>query len=146
FIVGMPRSGSTLIEQILASHPLAIGLGEAGPLSAALERRRAYRPETAKDAGLFRGVAGEVAAAWRAMGWAKRLTPVDKTLENYLHVGMIQLIFPRAVILNCVRDPIDTGLACYRQLFEVGNETLYDLREIGQAYRNYRRMMDHWAA
>ncbi len=144
FIVGMPRSGSTLIEQILASHPAVKAMGESGVLAEALAARRAYDPGRA-DKALFRGVAEDYLAAMRARGWTRRTRIVDKTLENYLHVGMIQLVFPRAVILHSVRDPLDTCVACYRQLFTSGNETLYDLAEIGESYRDYRRMMDHWA-
>ena len=72
-------------------------------------------------------------AAMRARGWTRRSRLVDKTLESYLHVGMIHLMFPRAVILESVRDPLDTCVACWRQLFNHGNETLYDLAEIGAA-------------
>jgi hypothetical protein len=56
------------------------------------------------------------------------------------------VLFPRAVILHAVRDPMDTGFACYRQLFTAGNETLYDLAEIGAEYVRYRQLVDHWAA
>ncbi|HEY2356392.1 MAG TPA: sulfotransferase, partial [Phenylobacterium sp.] len=70
---------------------------------------------------------------------------VDKTLENYLHVGLIAILFPRAVILQAVRDPMDVGFACYRQLFVSGNETLYDLADIGAEYRRYVGLIDHWA-
>ena len=71
---------------------------------------------------------------------------MDKTLESFLHVGMIALMFPRAVILHSVRDPVDTCLACYRQLFAEGAETLYDLASIGAEYVRYREVMDHWRA
>jgi tetratricopeptide (TPR) repeat protein len=144
FIVGMPRSGSTLIEQILASHPAVAAMGESGVLAETLAARGAYDPGRT-DKALIRGVAEDYLAAMRARGWTRKTRIVDKTLENYLHVGMIQLVFPRAVILHSVRDPLDTCVACYRQLFTSGNETLYDLAEIGESYRGYRRMMDHWA-
>ena len=67
-------------------------------------------------------------------------------LRNYMNVGMIHLMLPKAVILHSVRDPVDTCLACFRKLFQTGNETSYDLTEIGQEYVRYREMMDHWAA
>jgi len=60
-------------------------------------------------------------------------------------VGAITRLFPNAVILHAVRDPIDTGFACFRQLFASGNETLYDLADIAAEYGRYRAMMDHWA-
>ncbi|HLI65108.1 MAG TPA: sulfotransferase [Caulobacteraceae bacterium] len=142
FIVGMPRSGSTLIEQILASHPGVQGMGESPTLAHVLERARAYDPAAPKD---VRALAGAYLDALRERGWTRKARPVDKTLESYLHVGMIALMFPRAVILESVRDPVDTCLACWRQLFTHGNEPLYDLAEIGETYRTYRAMMDHWA-
>ena len=134
----MPRSGSTLIEQILASHPDVQGLGETGVLPALAVH--GY-PQTA--AGL-RDLAARYLDAMRARGWDGSSRFVDKTLENYLHVGLIHLLFPNAVILHAVRDPMDTGFACYRQLFTSGNETLYDLSEIGAEYLRYRALTDHW--
>jgi hypothetical protein len=80
----------------------------------------------------------------RQRGWQGADRFVDKTLENYLRVGMIHLMFPKSVILDSTRDPVDTCLSCYRQLFTAGNETLYDLRQIGRAYVRYRRVMEHW--
>jgi hypothetical protein len=69
---------------------------------------------------------------------------VDKTLENYLRIGAIHLMFPHALIIDSVRDAMDTCLSCYRQLFREGNETLYDLGQIGREYVRYRRVMEHW--
>ena len=140
FVVGMPRSGSTLIEQILASHPGAQGLGETGVLPRFLT---AGYPKTAAG---FRDLAGRYLAAMRERGWDGSSRFVDKTLENYLHVGAIHLMFPQAVILHAVRDPMDLSFACWRQLFSSGAETLYDLADIGAEYRRYRRLTDHWAA
>jgi hypothetical protein len=141
FIVGLPRSGSTLIEQILSSHPAVQGMGESAALADVLERADAYGPGRSSD---FRDLAQDYLAGLRARGWKPGARPVDKTLESFLHVGMIHLMFPRAVILHSVRDPVDTGLACYRQLFGDGNETLYDLGQIGAEYVGYRAVMDHW--
>jgi thioredoxin-like negative regulator of GroEL len=144
FIVGMPRSGSSLVEQILTSHPKVQGMGETGALSTALEGRYP-RPGAPIDREAFGRLAVNYLAAMRARGWRGASRFVDKTLENHLHVGMIHLMFPRAIILHSVRDPVDTCLSCYRQLFASGNETLYDLAEIGAEYVAYRQMMDHWA-
>ena len=145
FIVGMPRSGSSLIEQILASHGQVQGMGESAALSDLVDRDFAGASAAPAD---WRRLAEAYLAAMRARGWrgaeggGGRL--VDKTLENHLRVGLIHLMFPKAVILHSVRDPVDTCLACWRQLFASGNETLYDLRQIGEAYVLYRRMMRHW--
>ncbi len=143
FIVGMPRSGSTLIEQILSSHHAVQGLGESPALAGTLERARAYGLAAPRD---FRRLAQDYLAELRARGWKPGARPVDKTLESFLHIGMIHLMFPRAVILHSVRDPVDTCLACYRQLFAAGNETLYDLGQIGAEYVGYRAVMEHWRA
>ncbi|THD80704.1 MAG: sulfotransferase family protein [Phenylobacterium sp.] len=144
FVVGFPRSGSTLIEQILASHPEVQGLGETAILPGLLAGR--YPPGPRVPAAKLRDLAERYLAAAKDRGWNAAPRFIDKTLENYLHVGLIQLIFPRAVILHSVRDPMDTGLSCYRQLFASGNETLYDLAGIGAEYRRYREVMDHWRA
>ncbi len=140
FIVGMPRCGSTLIEQILASHPLIQGLGETGVLPRLVGD--GY-PQTATGLG---GLAEQYLTGLRARGWAGASRFVDKTLENYLHLGLIQVLFPRATIIHVQRDPVDVGFACFRQLFTEGNETLYDLMEIGQEYVRYRQLVDHWKA
>ena len=79
-----------------------------------------------------------------ARGWTSAPRFVDKMLGNYLQVGMIHLMFPNAVILHSVRDAADTCLSAFRQQFASGNETSYDLAEIGADYVLYRRMMEHW--
>jgi Flp pilus assembly protein TadD len=146
FIVGMPRSGSSLIEQILASHPHTQGLGESGALWSAMAGRFPYPPDAPREADHFRAVARRYLESQRRRGWAGRTRLIDKTLDNHLHVGMIHLMFPSATILHVVRDPVDTGLACWRQLFANGNETLYALEEIAAEQLRYRAMMDHWGA
>src|SRR6185312_137001 len=143
FVVGMPRSGSTLIEQILSSHPQVRALGETAILPRLLEGGGlAARPDQAALWALGRRYLDEI----RARGWSGAGRFVDKTLENYLHVGAIALMFPRATILHAVRDPVDTCLSCWRQLFAEGAETLYDLAEIGAEHQVYRQTMDHWRA
>jgi tetratricopeptide (TPR) repeat protein len=146
FVVGMPRSGSTLIEQILSAHPDVRSLGETAALPQLLERGAlgAGANPAAPDRAMVRGLARQYLDAIRGRGWRGAGRFVDKTLENYLHVGAIALMFPRAVILHAVRDPLDTCLSCWRQLFAQGAETLYDLAEIGGEYVAYRETMDHW--
>ena len=141
FVVGMPRSGSTLIEQILSAHPQVRALGETAALPRLLERG-ALAPGA--DQAAIRGLARQYLEAIRARGWRGAGRFVDKTLENYLHVGAIALMFPRAVILHAVRGPLDTCLSCWRQLFAEGAETLYDFAEIGAEYVAYRQTMEHW--
>jgi Flp pilus assembly protein TadD len=147
FIVGMPRSGSTLIEQILSSHPKVHGLGESVALTETLAGAwpsQGLGPATGADH--FRHLAQAYLAAMHARGWVSAPRFVDKTLPHYLKIGMIHLMFPQAVILHSVRDPVDTCLASFRQLFADGNENSYDLAEIGAEYVTYRRMMEHWDA
>jgi tetratricopeptide (TPR) repeat protein len=159
FVVGMPRSGSTLIEQILSSHPLVHGAGEVDTLSAHLVRMQwphvGYRlpgpdgvtrpTEPPKPpARYFRERGAAYVKALRAFNpRAQRV--VDKMLGNYQHVGMIELCLPKAVIIHAVRDPVDNCLGCYKRLFATGNETTYDLGDIGRHYVHYRRTMEHWA-
>jgi len=143
FVVGFPRCGSTLIEQILASHGSVQGLGEGPVLAEVLKDQFPYT-DRPKGPAHFRELADAYLAGQRARGWDGRSRLVDKTLENYLHVGVIALMFPRAVILHSVRDAADTGFACFRQLFVAGNETLYDLSQIGEEYVRYQGIMTHW--
>lgn len=140
FIVGMPRSGSTLIAQILGAHPEVMSLGETAELPRLLEAG-AF---ASAGAGGGKAIARRYLEAMRGRGWPGSGRFVDKTLENYLHVGAVALMFPNAVILNAVREPMDACLSCWRQLFASGAETLYDLAEIGVEYRVHREVMDHW--
>jgi tetratricopeptide (TPR) repeat protein len=147
FIVGMPRSGSTLIEQILSSHPKVQGLGES-PVLARVVARVFGRPEaddgSAWTSERIRDAANLYLERQRAFGWDGRSVLVDKMLGNYMHIGHIHLMFPQARILHAVRDPVDTCLGCFRKLFRSGNETTYDLEDIAAHYCRYREMMAHW--
>jgi hypothetical protein len=148
FILGMPRSGSTLLEQILSSHGKVEGLGEA-PAPCRTTRGRFPNVSEAgaeDDPTFFRKLAEDYLARQRAFGWRKAPFLADKLLGNYLSIGMIHLMFPNATILHSVRDPVDTCFACFRQSFRTGNETTYDLRDIGEHYLRYRGMMAHWEA
>lgn len=145
FIVGMPRSGSTLIEQILSSHPKVRGLGETSALIETLAGRFPYALFEAEQPDHFRRLADAYLAAMHARGWTSSPRFVDKMLRNYMHVGAIHLMFPRAVILHARRDAADTGLANFRQLFATGNELSYDLGDIGRDYVRYRAVMDYWS-
>ncbi len=82
----------------------------------------------------------------RSLGWSGSRRIVDKSLMNFLVVGLIHLIFPRAAIVHATRDPVDTCLSIWRRNFNDGNDTSYDLEDIGRDYRRYREMMNHWDA
>jgi tetratricopeptide (TPR) repeat protein len=149
FVVGMARSGTSLVEQIIASHPLARGAGELtkiADLITAFERTAGPYPESA--ATLDVKTSRQLAAAYeshlcRAAGSdTARLT--DKMPTNFMHLGFIALLFPHAHIVHCLRDPLDTCLSIYFQYFHHGNDYAYDLGEIGFFYRQYQRLMDHW--
>jgi Flp pilus assembly protein TadD len=140
FVIGMPRSGSSLIEQILSSHPHVQSMGENAALSTVVDQGFTELQRTPNWGDLAEAYLGSM----RQRGWTGADRFVDKTLENHLRVGMIHLMFPKSVILDSTRDPVDTCLSCYRQLFTEGNETLYDLGQIGRAYVRYRRVMEHW--
>jgi tetratricopeptide (TPR) repeat protein len=140
FVIGMPRCGSSLIEQILSSHRDVQSMGENAALSTVVDQGF-----TELEGGFnWADQAEAYLGSMRQRGWNGAGRFVDKTLENHLRVGMIHLMFPKSVILESTRDPVDTCLSCYRQLFTEGNETLYDLRQIGRAYVRYRRVMEHW--
>jgi len=146
FIIGMPRSGSTLIEQILSSHPKVQGLGEANALPVLLADRFPYAVLAPEQPHHFRRLAQDYLAAMHAQGWTSSARFVDKMLRNYMYVGAIHLMFPSAVILHARRDAVDTCLANFRQNFATGNETSYDLADIGREYVRYRQVMAHWDA
>ena len=153
FILGLPRSGSTLLEQILASHPEVEGTSElpyVGRLATSLSRNRAggvNYPEAMREqsrsslAGLGADYL-ERAAMHRRTG-ASRF--IDKMPNNFPNIGLIALMLPNAKIIDARRHPLDACLSCYRQLFAKGQNFTYDLTEIGEYYVQYQRLMDHWA-
>jgi len=146
FIVGSPRSGSTLVEQILASHPKVQGMGECPALDQVTRGRFPYPATAPSGPGHFLALANGYLVAMRALGLKNTPRFTDKTLSNDAGVGIITLMFPHAVIIEVVRDPLEVGLANFRKAFNAGNEASYDLSDIGQAWRQTRELMDHWDA
>ena len=154
FIVGMPRAGSTLIEQVLASHSQVEGCGELPyliMLSAMLGSRDPYGPkypeilsQTRPDELLKLGGDYLQHSAAHRSDAARFFT--DKMPANFLHVGLIHLVLPQAIIIDARRDPMDTCIGNFRQLFAQGKNQSYDLMELGEYYLEYRRLMDHWDA
>lgn len=151
FIVGMTRSGTTLIEQILASHPQVFGAGEfplfdqaAGSIREVLRDSPPF-PDMMLNmsADHFRALGARYleGSAQRAPG-ATRIT--DKMTANFLLVGLIHLALPNATIIHSVRDPIDTCVSCFATHFTRGHEHTYDLAELGRYCRRYRSLMAHW--
>jgi tetratricopeptide (TPR) repeat protein len=153
FIVGMPRSGTTLVEQTLASHRAVFGAGERLELSHAVTRLNAERhgaapyPEAlwTTTAGQLRQMGSAYVAALRSLAPdASRIT--DKMPLNFLHLGLIHLILPNARIIHTVRDPVDTCLSCFSKLFTGELPFAYELGELGRFHRAYQGMMAHWRA
>ena len=154
FIVGMPRSGTSLVEQILASHPQVYGAGELTLLQRELmsalgasnlrnlvhldiERFTAMPPEQR------RAVAAKTLAGMQRLApGAARIT--DKMPQNFLLLGLLHAFFPAAKIVHCRRDPLDTCVSCFTVLFGDGQEFAYDLSELGEYYGMYAALMDHW--
>jgi tetratricopeptide (TPR) repeat protein len=139
FVVGMPRSGSSLVEQIIASHPQVHGGGEQ-------MRLRELFAANVLDPGPHRDddrIARSAAVRARRFSRSPRI--VDKDLANFKYLGIIHRVFPRARIIHCRRDPLDTCFSAYTKLFLGDFPFAYDLRELGLYYRAYRSLMDHWS-
>ena len=173
FVVGMPRSGTTLVEQCLAAHPAVHGAGElgaiqrltteaaaragaeAGPLRTRVpSMNAATRPAAAgsyPECVRALGAADFAALGRRYLDHLRALAPevarvTDKLPGNYLHLGFIATILPGAKIIHCRRDPFDNAISLYFTDFMVGHEYSNDLRTIGRQIRGMRVLMAHWEA
>jgi tetratricopeptide (TPR) repeat protein len=173
FIVGMPRSGTSLVEQILASHPRVFGGGELADIPELVASVAAAPAEStvsgpAADGspvqivesdpyqfqhvlenldGLTANDLGDLAERYvqrlRSLS-ADALRVTDKLPGNYQHLGFLKVLFPKARIIHCVRHPLDTCLSCYFQNFLRGHYYSYDLTHLGLFYRDYEQLMRHW--
>ncbi len=147
FILGMMRSGSTLVEQILASHPDVFGVGELTLFRQALNcqsgqaRYPDFIPNISPATIAAVGSAYETRLRREAPGF-QRIT--DKYLHNFLYCGLIALAMPHARIVHTVRSPLDTCLSIYSKLFTGHHPYAYDLAELGRYHRAYQSLMDHW--
>ncbi len=158
FVIGMPRSGTTLIEQIIASHPMAHGAGELQNLNDVVLTIRGVDGNTipypdfvpALDAAALKQIGAHYLASVRRLVPAggevgkgsERVT--DKMPSNYYFAGLIHLALPHAKIIHTVRDPVDTCVSCFSKLFSVEQNHTYDLGEIGRYYKRYERLVAHW--
>lgn len=151
FLLGMPRSGAALVEQILATHSSVHGASGHSELAHRIgklgaESNKAF-PEAVCDmkAEAFARFGQDCIDAMTHLAPdATRIT--DKWLLNFRNIGLIHLALPHAKILHCVRNPVDTALSCYKNLFDDEMPFAYDLTELGQAYKLYERLMNHWHA
>ncbi|HYB66188.1 MAG TPA: sulfotransferase [Steroidobacteraceae bacterium] len=156
FIVGLPRSGSTLVEQILASHSLVEGTMEL-PDIPRLAREIAERQGTGPETGFLPGIAALKPAELRDLGerylartrvLRRTSAPffVDKMPNNCLYVGLIQLILPNARIIDARRHPLGCCFSCFKQHFARGQSFTYGLENIGRYYHDYVALMHHFDA
>ena len=155
FIVGLPRAGSTLLEQILASHSQVEGTAEL-PDIIAISRRLGEKsrknpaskyPEVLKTltADAARKLGEDYLASTRVQRSGKPFF-IDKMPNNFQHIGLIHLILPKAKIIDARRHPMAGCFSCYKQLFARGQTFTYDLDKLGRYYRDYVILMDHWDA
>ncbi|HWA31378.1 MAG TPA: tetratricopeptide repeat protein [Rhizomicrobium sp.] len=151
FIVGMPRSGSTLTEQIIASHPQVFGAGEIKNLAAAMSAVRGRFPNIPKFPQMVKSMKTSqfAAIADHYLKSISNLSPTatrvtDKLLTNYYFVGMLATLFPNAKVIHTMRNPVDTCLSSYTKLYKDDMPHSYDLRELGRYYNKYRQLMAHW--
>ncbi len=151
FILGMPRSGTTLVEQILASHPMVHGAGELETFKEVAlavpgpDGRTIPYPEfvPALDSSTLMNIGARyLATVNERVPKSERVT--DKMPSNYYFVGLIPLALPNAKIIHTIRNPIDTCVSCFSKLFAGPLNYAYDLGELGRYYKRYERLMEHW--
>ena len=151
FIIGLPRSGSTLLEQILSSHSMVDGTHELGDLGKAI---RIHPKLTGPGLRYPTSVANLGAEGFKRVGnnYIERTRQhrgsapffTDKNPNNFVHVGLLHLTLPNAKIINARRHPLDSCFGSYKQLFAKGQSFTYNLVELGEYYLQYQRLMDHW--
>ncbi len=155
FVVGMPRTGSTLVERILSSHGQVQSLGELNTLSLAMMRLVEQGQGGARiDRARLPQLAAALPMRTLAERYLREVAPlrddrprfIDKLPLNSLNIGLIHLALPNAAIVHVVRDPLDACYAMYKYLFRNGYPFSYDLEELGAYYAAYYRLMDHWRA
>ncbi|HEY2534178.1 MAG TPA: tetratricopeptide repeat protein [Xanthobacteraceae bacterium] len=151
FVIGMPRSGTTLIEQIIASHPMVLGAGELQTLNDVVLAVRGpgdnviSYPDfvSALDAAALQRIGAAYVAAVRKLAPPSDYV-TDKMPSNYYFAGLIRLALPNAKIVHTMRDPVDTCVSCFSKLFSAEQNHTYDLGELGRYYKRYERLMAHW--
>ncbi|MCH8959042.1 MAG: sulfotransferase, partial [Proteobacteria bacterium] len=151
FIIGMPRSGTTLVEQIIASHPQVHGAGELNDLWRTVEQITSFLPPRAQlpenidqvEPGAWEFIGNQYVKTITQRSWeALRIT--DKLPFNYTLAGIIQLMLPNARIIHCRRNPLDTCVSCFMTSFGSDRGFTRDLHELGGTYRTYQDLMAHW--
>ena len=151
FIVGMPRSGTTLVEQIISAHPDVHGAGEIDILHRLVVESNGpggskFPDWVAGMTGADLPIIGNAILDALPAGLAGQGRQTIKRLENYQYIGLIHLCLPNATIINCRRDPRDSGFSAFAMLFLEEQGFTYDLAELGRHWRAYDRLMAHWMA
>ncbi len=141
FVVGLPRTGTSLVEQILSSHSAVYGAGELGYMPAIADR--VNLPVEQESIEHLCGIYLD-GLTRKSPESASRIT--DKYPLNCIQLGLISILFPNAKIIHCLREPLDVAISCYTMSFKMGNDFTNDLMHFGQYYKEYRRLMKHWAA
>ena len=142
-VVGMPRSGTSLVEQIIASHPAAHGAGELEFWTGVVHKREEAVRRTMPSEGTRKRLAQEYLRVLHGhAGDASRV--VDKAPINSDYLGLIHAVFPKSRMIYLQRDPIDTCLSCYFQQFSVVMSFTLDLTDLADYYREHRRLIAHW--
>ena len=154
FIIGMPRSGTTLVEQILASHSQVYGCGElpdigmignSFPELLGIQQNYPQGVVSLTTESCTKLANHYLNRVIETSGNADFIT--DKMPQNFAFLGMIAMLFPGAKVIHCVRDPLDTSLSCYFQYFRYSRTSVAfttDLTSLGTYYRQYQRLMQHW--
>jgi hypothetical protein len=151
FIVGMPRSGTSLVEQILASHPKIFGGGEFLTLGSIIQRLAGFPEKAPRLSDIVSALSKEqitkigedyIAEVRRASADARHIT--DKLPGNFARIGVIALALPKARIIHVRRAPADTCISIFRNEFGSLHTYAYDLAELGRYHRHYQRLMAHW--
>ena len=144
FIVGMMRSGTSLVEQILSSHSAVFGAGELPHLERIVMTAGVYgRDITRQTAKQLSGYARRYLGEISRLNYDARIV-TDKMPQNFLHLGYIELMFPGARVIHCRRHPLDTCLSCYFKNFNSLQAHTFNLETLGYYYKQYQRLMDHW--
>ncbi len=138
-VVGMPRSGTTLVEQMLAAHPR---IGTAGECNALPQIRKGVNPANLDRATVDKHARAYLDRLREAAPGADRV--VDKLPGNYMNLGLVSRLTPAATVIHCVRDPRDTCVSCFFQNFGESHTFSRDLALCGEQFAEYLAMMDHW--